>query len=43
MLKNYFLVAWRSMMKNKLFSLINIAGLSIGLSACMLILLYIHH
>ncbi len=43
MLKNYFLVAWRSMMKNKLFSLINIAGLSFGLSACMLILLYIHH
>ena len=43
MLKNYFLVAWRSGMKNKLFSLINIAGLSIGLSACMLILLYIHH
>jgi len=43
MLKNYFLVAWRSLMKSKLFSLINIAGLSIGLSACMLILLYIHH
>jgi len=43
MLKNYFLIAWRSLMKNKLFSLINIAGLSIGLSACMLILLYIYH
>lgn len=43
MLKNYCLVAWRSLMKNKLFSFINIAGLSIGLAGCMLILLYIHH
>jgi putative ABC transport system permease protein len=43
MLKNYLLVAWRSLMKNKLFSFINIAGLSIGLAACMLILLYIRY
>lgn len=43
MLKNYCLVAWRSLMKNKLFSFINIAGLSVGLAGCMLILLYIHH
>jgi len=43
MLKNYFIVAWRSLMKNKLFSFINIAGLSTGLACCMLILLYIHH
>jgi len=31
------------MKHNKLFSFINIAGLSIGLAACMLILIYIHH
>lgn len=43
MIENYFLVAWRSLMKNKLFSFINIAGLSTGLASCMLILLYIHH
>jgi len=43
MLKNYFIVAWRSLMKNKLFSFINIAGLSVGLACCMVILLYIHH
>jgi len=43
MLKNYCIVAWRSLMKNKLFSFINIAGLSVGLACCMLILLYIHH
>jgi putative ABC transport system permease protein len=43
MIKNYFVVAWRSLMKKKLFSFINIAGLSTGLASCMLILLYIHH
>lgn len=43
MLKNYCIVAWRSLMKNKLFSFVNIAGLSVGLACCMLILLYIHH
>jgi putative ABC transport system permease protein len=43
MTRNYFVVAWRSLMKNKLFSFINIAGLSTGLASCMLILLYIHH
>jgi len=42
MLKNYCIVAWRSMMNNKLFSFINIAGLSIGLTGCMLILIFIH-
>ncbi|HEY5393459.1 MAG TPA: ABC transporter permease, partial [Hanamia sp.] len=41
MLKNYFKIAWRNMMKNKVFSFINILGLSTGLVCCMLITLYI--
>lgn len=41
MLKNYFKIAWRNLMKNKVFSFINILGLSIGLTCCMLITLYI--
>jgi len=41
MLKNYFKIAWRNLMKNKAFSLINIAGLSIGMAACLLILQYV--
>ena len=41
MLTNYFKIAIRNLMKNKLFSFINIAGLSIGLAACMLIITYI--
>jgi len=41
MLTNYFKIAWRNLMKNKTFSLINIAGLSIGMAACLLILQYV--
>lgn len=35
MIKNDIKMAWRALRKNKLFSLINIAGLSIGLCACL--------
>src|SRR4051812_8650727 len=41
MLKNYFKIAWRNLTKNKTFSLINIAGLSTGMAACLLILQYV--
>src|SRR6185436_12332151 len=43
MLKNYFKIAWRNLMKNKTFSFINVFGLSIGLTSCMLITLYLYH
>lgn len=41
MFKNYLKVAWRNLMKSKIFSFINIIGLSVGLTCCMLITLYI--
>lgn len=41
MLKNYFKTAWRNLWKNKTFSFINIAGLTIGLTSFLLIALYI--
>ncbi len=41
MIKNYFIITWRTLLKSKTFSLINIAGLSIGLACAMLILLYV--
>src|SRR5688500_4225074 len=41
MLKNYLLVAWRNIRKQPVFSVINIAGLAIGLTAFWLIALYI--
>jgi putative ABC transport system permease protein len=43
MIKNYLKVAWRKLMKNKVFSFINVFGLSIGLTCCMLIALYINY
>jgi putative ABC transport system permease protein len=43
MFRNYFKVAWRGLMKNKMVSLINIFGLSIGLVCCMLIVLFIYN
>ena len=43
MLKVALKIAWRSLMKNKAFSFINIAGLSVGLAASMLIVLYLYH
>ena len=41
MLKNYLKIAWRNLIKNKVFSFINIAGLAIGLSCFLLITLYV--
>ena len=41
MFKNYLKLAWRNLAKNKTFSMINIFGLSIGLTCCMLISIYI--
>ncbi|MEA5256976.1 ABC transporter permease [Arcicella aquatica] len=40
MLQNYLKIAIRNLRRNKVFSFINIAGLSIGLACCMLIVLY---
>jgi putative ABC transport system permease protein len=40
MLKNYLVTAFRNLSRNKVFSFINIAGLSMGLACCMLIFLY---
>ncbi|MGI8635760.1 MAG: ABC transporter permease, partial [Segetibacter sp.] len=41
MFKNYFKIAWRSLLRNKSFSFINIMGLAVGMTACLLIFLYV--
>jgi putative ABC transport system permease protein len=43
MIKNYLTIAWRNLLKHKVFSLINILGLAIGIATCMIIFLYVHH
>ncbi len=41
MFKNYLKIALRNLLKQKGYSLINIAGLAIGMSCCLLILMYV--
>ncbi len=41
MLKNYFIVAFRSLRRNRNYTFINVAGLSVGIAACMLIFLVV--
>jgi putative ABC transport system permease protein len=41
MIKNYFKVAWRNLIRNKAFSLINILGLALGMACSLLIMLWI--
>jgi len=41
MFKNYLITAWRNIVKNGVFSVINILGLTIGLMSCILIMLFV--
>lgn len=41
MLKNYFKIAFRNLWRHKAFSFINIMGLTVGLTACFLIFLFV--
>lgn len=43
MLQNYLKIAWRNIIKNRLFSFINILGLSVGMALVIMIFLYIQH
>ena len=43
MISNYFKIAWRNLMKSKVFSFINVLGLTIGITVCMMIFLFIVH
>ena len=43
MFKNYLKVAFRNLLKNKGISFINITGLAIGITSCILIFLFIHN
>ena len=43
MIKNYIKIAWRSLIRQKLYSVITIAGLAVGLAVCIMIMLYVAH
>ncbi|MBC8152341.1 MAG: ABC transporter permease [Bacteroidetes bacterium] len=42
MLRNYFKIAWRNLVKNKVYSFINIGGLAIGMAVAIMIGLWIY-
>lgn len=41
MIRNYFKIAWRNILKNKGIFSINIAGLAIGIASCLIIMLFV--
>src|SRR5258705_13410104 len=43
MLKNYFKIAWRSLWKNKFYTIINISGLAVGLATGIMLLLWVQN
>ncbi len=43
MLRNYLKIALRSLIKQKIFTVINVVGLAVSITACLLIVLYVKH
>ena len=43
MLRNYLIIAWRNLLRNKLISFINICGLAIGMATFMVIAIYVSY
>ncbi|WP_431211441.1 ABC transporter permease [Puia sp. P3] len=43
MLRNYFITAWRNLVRNKAYSALNIFGLAIGMTVALLIGLWVQY
>lgn len=43
MIKNYLKIAWRNVVKNRMYSVVNITGLAIGLASFIVILVYLNY
>lgn len=43
MIRNYFTSAYRNLIRNKVYSIINISGLAIGIGACLLLFLVVRY
>ena len=43
MLQNYFKITWRNLLRNKVYTAINVFGLTIGIASCLLIFLFLQH
>ena len=42
MFKNYFIIAFRNLLKHRVHSIVNIVGLAVGIAICILILTLVH-
>jgi putative ABC transport system permease protein len=43
MFKNYWTIAWRMLVRNKIYTLVNVAGLALGICACLVIWVIVHY
>lgn len=43
MLKSFMRIVWRNLQKNKMYTAVNLLGLTIGIVSCILIALYVFH
>ena len=43
MFKNYFKIAWRNIQSNRLFTVLNVAGLAFGLCVCIILFAFVSH
>lgn len=43
MIRNYLLIAWRLMVRNQVYTIINVLGLTLGVSACLIVYLVVSH
>ena len=43
MFRNYLIIAWRNLNRQKAYSIINLSGLAVGITACLLIMLYVQN
>ncbi|HJT74270.1 MAG TPA: hypothetical protein VJ720_09635, partial [Chitinophaga sp.] len=41
MIKNYLRIAWRNLIRNKAFTIINVAGMALGIACSLLIILWV--
>ena len=42
MFRNYIKIAWRNLLRNRVYAAINVVGLALGISACLVIFLSVH-
>src|SRR6202000_1191913 len=41
MLRNYFMIAWRNIVRHRIYATINVLGLALGMTVCILIFLWV--